>query len=60
MFEIWQGINPMGLSSSFSDYKKNFTDTKMPPTNLRRNTQKIQGVYPVGLCAPWSESFIHN
>ena len=31
----------------------------MSQTLLKRNT-KIQGMDPMGLCAPWSEYFIDN
>ena len=36
MFEILQGINPMGLCASFSDYKNKqyFTNMKMLPITM--------------------------
>ena len=45
MFENWQGINLMRLSDSLDDYKNKqyFTNMKIPPTTLRRNTKNGKG-----------------
>ena len=38
IFENWQGINPMGLSSTLDDYKnKQFFDTPQPHTPDRQD-----------------------
>ena len=57
MFENWQGINPMGLSASLAEKKTK--KKKMSPAFLKSNT-KIQGIDPMFLCDPWSESFIKD
>ena len=50
----------MVLSASWANYKKQkLTNMKMSPTLLKYST-KIQGIDPMGLCAPWAESFMHN
>ena len=59
LFENWQGINPMGLNASLEDKINYIKNMKMSPTFLKYNT-KNQGIYPIGLCAPWAKSFINN
>ena len=61
MFESWQGINPMGLSASLGNYLKTILHKHENVTKIlkMRHTQN-QGIYPMGLCATWEDSFIHN
>ena len=65
MFENWQGINPMGLSAPWVDYKNKqlFIKIKMKQSTLWCN-KKIQGIKPMGISAPlwWlqKQTIIHK
>ena len=41
MFEKWQGINPMGLSAPWGDYKNNYSQTLKCNRQPYSVTQKI-------------------
>ena len=44
MFENWKGVNPMGLSASLADLKRQYlTNMKISPTLLKRNTESSRG-----------------
>ena len=61
MFVNWQGINPMGLSSSLANHLKTILHQHENFTNIIKMKHKInQGIYSMGLFAPWSEYFINN
>ena len=56
-----QGINPVGPSASLVDYKKEyFKNMKMSPTFIRLKRNSIHKMYPMDVCTPWANSFIHN
>ena len=61
MFENWQGTNRMSLSASLDYYKNKqyLTNIEMSPTNLIKNTKKLHGIYTMGICTPWDESYLH-
>ena len=46
MLENWQGIDPMGLSTTLDDYKNKqlLTNTNFSPKTLRQNTKKCKGL----------------
>ena len=60
MFEIWQGINPMGLGASLADYKTIIHEHKTVTKIIKMKQDKTQGIDPMGLCTPWADSFINN
>ena len=61
MLENWQGINPKSLSASLADYLKKILQKHENVINIlkMKHTQN-QGIDPMVLCDPWSESFINN
>ena len=50
----------MGFSAPWADYKKIFINMKIKQTTLRCNTKHLQEINPVGLCAPWDYTCLHN
>ena len=61
MFKNCQRINTMGLSASLDDYiYKKILHKHENFIKIVKMKQKNQGIYPMGLCAPWDDYFINN
>ena len=62
VLEKCQGINPVGLSATLDDYKNQqlFRIPKLKPKPWDIPPKKVQVINPMGICAPWYESYLHN
>ena len=57
MFEMFQGIDPMGLSAPSYDYKNKqlFTNMERWQTILLINKNILLGIDPMVLSSPWTD-----
>ena len=52
----------MGFCAPCADYKNKqlFTNMKIKQTALICNKKHLQATDPMGLCAPWDDTYLHN
>ena len=58
--KILKGLTQWALVPLWPTTKTILHKHKMSQTTLRRNTIFFQGINPMGLCAPWDDTYLHN